>query len=108
MSFGGRGRITSQPSQKAAAVELDELKELYKEKRTFENKTQNYHMSHKFSSPKEQADTLHAHSQLKLHWLSSGTMSTHTCTHTPEIHNIKRHKDTQASTPSSINAELCK
>lgn len=83
MSFGGRGRITSQPSQKAAAVELDELKELYKgKKRTFENKTQNYHMSHKFSSPKEQADTLHAHTQLKLHWLSSGTMSTHTCTHT--------------------------
>lgn len=35
MSFGGRGRITSQPSQKAAAVELDELKELYKEKKDF-------------------------------------------------------------------------
>lgn len=97
MSFGGRGRITSQPSQKAAAVELDELKELYKEKkRTFENKTQNYHMSHKFSSPKEQADTLHAHTQLKLHWLSSGTMSTHTRTHTHQRYTIsndtKTHK----------------
>lgn len=106
-SSGEHGWITSQPSENPAAAGLDELKELYrrKKKKDFENKTQNYHTPHKFSSPKEQADTLHAHPQLTLHWLSSGTMSVHT---QQGYTNIKWHKDTQASTLSSINAEFCK
>lgn len=98
-SYGGRGGVVPLRHRRALQrVDLEELKELYKDIKT-NFKTQQNYMPHRFSCPKEQ-QTHYVHSRSKkLHWLSSWaiclqntTVSNHTDTKTHKHQPARQYK----------------
>lgn len=101
-SRGGRGGTTSQPPEIPAAAELEELKELYKGKKTNKNKRTLKHdrttCHTDFSCPKEQ-QTHYMHSRSKSY--IGSPLEPFVCTH----HSIK---STRTQRHTSINAHQYK